>query len=221
MQVIYLTLMQFFFPTLSLGNIIGAGKIGGVAQGAGAMPAFWQDIDWKFIIKNIPFFLVGSFIGASIISEISQFWILPLLIVAFFVAEFAPKIAKFFTRKVFFILEGLLGIYVGLLGASIKPTLLSILRLQVPEDEKIMFLKIQIQTMMFFASFAAAIAHFFHGTLLLWVIVPLALGNIVGGFIGGKILHKTGKLSGKIQKNVMRASFAIGILSSIWMIYFS
>jgi len=221
MTPIYISLMQIFFPHLSLGNIIGADKVSGFARGIGAIPSFWKDIDWKFILKNIPAFLIGAIIGANIISEIDTFWILPLLIFTFLVAELAPYISKFFTEKIFFVFEGLLGIYAGLIAASIKPTLLSVFRLRIPDNEKIMFLKIQIQTIMFFVGISAAIAHFFHGTLILSVIIPLAIGNILGGFLGGKILQKTEKLSGNIQKNIMRFSFFIGIITSIWMIYFS
>lgn len=218
MTPIYLSLMQFFFPTLTLGNIIGADKINGVFRGVGALPSFWDQIDWKFILKTIPAFLIGSIIGANIVSEISMIWILPLLIMAFCIAEFAPFFSKFFTKKSFFAFEGILGIYAGLIGASIKPTLLGIFRVKIPDDKKIIFLKIQIQTIMFFVVIGAGIAHYFHGNLIWEIILPLGIGNTLGGFIGGKILKRTGKLSGKIQKNIMRASFTLGILVSGWMV---
>ena len=219
MTPIYLGLMQVFFPALTLGNIMGADKVSGISRNLGAIPSFWSHIDWKFIAQNIPAFLIGSAIGASFISEISSDWILPLLIFAFFIAEFAPSLSRFFKGKAFLLFEGLLGVYAGVIVASIKPILLAVFRLRISDDNKIMFLKIQIQTIMFFVSVGAAVAHYFHGTLILWVIIPLAIGNILGGFLGGTILKKTGKMSGRIQKNVMRASFCIGILTSAWVVF--
>jgi uncharacterized membrane protein YfcA len=77
----------------------------------------------------------------------------------------------------------------------------------------------QIQTIVSFTSIAAAITHFFHGNLIWSIIIPLSLGNIIGGFVGGIILQKTERLSGQAQKNIMRASLLFGIVMSAWMIF--
>lgn len=219
MTPVYLTLMQFFFPHLTLGNIIGADKTNGVFRNLGAIPSFWKEIDWKFVMTNIPPFLIGVILGVSIVAEVSTFWVFPFLIIGFIIAEFAEKFAKYFSAKKILILEFLLGIYGGLIVAAIKVILLSVFRLKYPDDTKIMYLKIQIQTMMIFMVITGTIVHYLHGNLLWEIILPLGAGNIIGGFIGGKILMKTGKLSGKIQKNIMRLSFLFGIVASGWMIW--
>lgn len=220
MTPIYLTLMQVFFPHLSMGNIIGAAKAASVARGIGGIWSFWKDIDWKFVVKTLPAFVVGAFIGASLVSAFSTDWILPILIIAFFIAEFAPYLSKFFTQKKFLIFEGFVGFYTAVIGASAKVILLAVFRMKEPDDTKIIWLKIQIQVIMTSVTATAAVVHFFHGNLIWDIVFPLVLGDFIGGFLGGEILKKTGKFSGEIQKNIMRASFVVGIIASVWIVVY-
>jgi len=216
---IFLALLQFFFPGLSLGELIGSFKIGSNANAIGAVASFWKEIDWKFILKNAPLYVLSAFVGASIVAELPIFWILPLLIMAFIVAESARFIGRFVTNKTFYVLEVIYGIYTGLIGASSKIMLLSLLRIKIADDTQIGYLKIQIQTIAFFSSLAAVIAHFFHGNLIWHIVVPLIIGSIIGGVIGGRFLVKMEKFPPHIQKWIMRVSFIIGIITSVWMIF--
>jgi len=216
---IFLALLQFFFPGLSLGELIGSFKVGSHANAIGAVIGFWKEIDWPFILKNGPLYVISAFIGANIVAELPVFWVLPLLIVAFVIAESASVIKKFVSAKNFYFLEALYGVYSGLIGASVKIMLLSLFRIKEADDNKIGYLKIQIQAISFFSTLAAVTAHFFHGNLIFAIIIPLIIGSLIGGILGGRFLVKMEKFSSKIQKAIMRASFIIGIVTSAWMIF--
>lgn len=216
---IFLALLQVFFPHLSLGELIGSFKMGSNANAVGALIGFWRDIDWRFVLKNGPLYVMSAFVGANIVAELPVFWILPLLIIAFVIAESASLIKRFVNQKSFYFLEVIYGIYTGLIGASSKIMLLSLFRIKVNDDSQIGYLKIQIQTIAFFSSLAAVIAHYFHGNLIWAIIAPLIVGSILGGVIAGKFLVKMEKFPPHMQKIIMRASFIIGILTSAWMIY--
>lgn len=219
MTPIYLSLMQFFFPVLSMGTIIGCSKVSNTARGIGGFLSFWSEIDWKFIFKTAPIFVLGGIAGANLVSEFSSTLILPILILAFFIAEFAPYFSRFFTGKNFLIFEFFMGFYTAVIAASAKIILLAVYRMKEPDDAKIMWIKIQIQVIMFFVVVVAAITHYFHGNLIWDIVLPLVIGDFIGGFMGGKILKKTGKFSGDFQKNIMRLSFLVGIAASAWMMW--
>lgn len=216
---IFVVLMQFFFPQLSLGAIIGSFKVNAFVTSSSAVFGFRKNIDWKFVLNMGPVYVIGAFIGASIVAELPIVWVLPILVVAYAFAETAHVLNRFISEKGFYTLEFLFGLYGGLFGASIKPMLLGLFRLKIPDDQKIMHLKMQIEAIVIFSAFGAALAHFMHGNLQLAILLPLVTGSLLGGAVGGKILTKIGQQSPRIQKNVMRLSFLIGIVASAWMIY--
>lgn len=216
---VFVALMQVFFPQLSLGAIIGSFKVNAFVTSSSAVWSFRKNVDWKFVLYMGPIYVIGAFIGASVIAELPIIWVIPILIIAFTFAELAPKINKLISERGFYILEFIFGFYSGIFGASVKPMLMGLFRIKEPSDDRIIFLKMQIEAIVIFSASAAAFAHFIHGNLQTKILLPLICGSLIGGQIGGRILKRMGKLPAHYQKLVMRLSFSFGIIVSVYMVY--
>ena len=204
-------LLQILFPEASFGVIVGNLKVGSWFRGLASTWATRKNIDWKNnLIISVPL-LLGTVLGVSIISQLDQKWILPAIIFAVILAEVAPKIADKISQKTFYFASVLIGIYAGFLGAGIGVLLLALFRIKFPKDKDIARVKIQARFVEWVLVFVAVGMHAYHQNLVLKIWLAWSIGSLFGGFIGGKILHKIGHLSGKTQKMVLRTSFAFAI----------
>jgi len=136
---------------------------------------------------------------------------LPAILTAIAFTIYAPKLANKVTKKTFSIAAFVTGLYSGILGAGIGVMLVALLRLKHPRDTQIGFVKIQARFVEFMLTISAVVTHFFSGNLLAALWIPLSIGALVGGYVGGVILHRLGELGGKTQKCILYAFFCVDI----------
>ena len=207
--------VQILFPGISFGQIVGNIKVGSLFRGIGSTWSTRKHIDWKdCFFYSIPL-LIGTVVGVSIISQLSQKWILPAIIFAIILSEAAPYTAKFITKKTFYLSSVITGIYAGFLGAGIGVLLVALFRLKHPEDTQISHVKTQARFIEWLLVFVAVFAHIVTGNIILKIWLVWATGSLIGGFIGGHILNSIGTLSGRIQKVILRTSFVFALVVAI------
>ena len=212
-------LMQILFPGITFGQVVGNLKVGSFFRGIGSTWTTRKQIDWKEdLIFSLPL-LLGAILGVSAISHLSQKWLLPAMIIAVLFGELAPRIAKHITNKHFYFASILTGTYAGFLGAGLGIILVSLFRLKHPEDEKIAYVKMQARFIEWLLLIIAVIMHFLHGNLIFTIWAVWSIGSLLGGIVGGKLLHKIGKMPGKYQKIVLRIAFTFAILVALWKFF--
>lgn len=205
-------LVQVLFPEISFGAVIGNIKTGSFFRGLGSTISTRKKIDYKKgALISIPL-IVGTILGVLLISKLDQSWVLPVIIVAVILAELAPRVAKYVTKEKFYALSVALGAYAGILGAGIGIFLIALLRTRFVKDSHIAHIKIQARFIEFLLVITAVIVHYLQNDLILSVWLPWSVGSIAGGIIGGMLLKKIQKLSGNIQKIILRISFALAII---------
>jgi len=210
-----LPLFQLLIPGVSSGSIIGNIKVGSFFRGIGSTLATWKIIHWKenFVLSLI--LSLGAIFGVSVIAQIDQKWIFPMVCMAIILTESAPFFTKFFaSQKTFFASVFLVGIYQGVLGAGISVFLLALLRIKEPDETQITRLRIQANYIEWFTTFVVVIASFFYNTLIFSVFLPWSMGSLLGGYLGSFLLHSFGKFSGKTQMYFLRFSFLVAIITS-------
>ncbi len=212
-------ILQTLLPGANFGNIIGTIKFGGVFRGIGTLFSTYKTLDFS-IIKWIWFPLaIGAIIGVNLIAHLDSKWIFPTLIIAYFIAEFANKIAPHISQKHLYGLAIIIGVYVGFLGAGLRSIFMSLLRLKFPDENKIVLLKIHSSFLSWTLVIIAATGHYLHGNITTEYATPFAAGAFLGGFTGGKILKKFAIKSPQSQRWLMRASFGLGILISGYLFF--
>lgn len=209
-------LFQILFPTLSFGTIVGNQKVGSFVRGFGSTWATRHDIQWRdCILYSVPIF-IGTVFGASIITNLSQVWVLPALIVAIILSELSQKLADKITPNMFYGASLLTGLYSGFLGAGIGVLLVALFRLKHPDDTKIAHVKIQARAIEWLTGIVAVITHFIHGNLIFAIWILWSAGSLAGGIAGGKILKRIEYLPGSTQKTILRLSFAFALSVALW-----
>ena len=205
-------LFQMLFPFLSFGQIVGNAKMGGFARGLATTVTTRKEIDWK---ENILFSLplvIGTIVGASFIAQLDQRWIFPALLFAILFSEYSVRLSFLLRPQHFWGASLLLGVYAGFLGAGIGVMIVALLRLRFPRDEDIAHAKIQARFIEWILVFFALGAHILHGNILWAIALSWGIGAFFGGIIGGILLKKMGRLSGKIQKRILRFAFLFALI---------
>jgi uncharacterized membrane protein YfcA len=64
--------LQFLFPGISAGAIIGNLKIGSVFRSIGSTTSTWREIDFPACVKVSALALTGTVLGTSLIAHLSQ-----------------------------------------------------------------------------------------------------------------------------------------------------
>jgi len=212
-------LFQWLFPAVSYGAIIGNLKLGSFFRGIGSTWENRKEIEFvPNMLWSIPL-LIGTVLGASAIAQLDQRWILPVMVIAVLLAEFAPHITHLMNKRSFYGASLFTGAYTGFLGAGSGLLIMALLRIKHPSDEKVGHIKIQSSFIEWFIGIVAVIVHFFHGNLLLELWLVWSIGSLIGGVVGAKLLRKLGKMPGNIQRWVLRASFVLAIAVAL-MPYF-
>ena len=207
-------LLQLLFPHASVGVIVGNLKVASLVRGVSTAWVTRHSIAWRdTLICSIPL-VIGSFFGATLIADLSQRWILPVLLLAVLVTERAAYLSKYFSVSKLYWAFFLLGIYTGFLGAGTGLLIVTLLRLRHPEDGEIAWIKIQTRLIELVAVVSAVIAHLLHGNLVMDIWLYYSIGAFVGGMVGGAILERLEKLSGRVQHIVLRIAFLFGIAVS-------
>lgn len=204
-------MVETLFPTASVGAVVGNIKVGSFFRSIGSTAATWRQIEFSQNLKLLPAAMVGAVIGASTISHIDQRWLFPAIVSAIIFTVFAPKFAPRVTNQSFMVAAFVTGVYAGILGAGIGVMLVALLRLKHPQDAQLAFVKIQARFVEFLITTSAVITHLFNGNLIVALFLPLSIGGLVGGYIGGFLLHKMGELSGLWQKRILYAAFCVDL----------
>lgn len=204
-------LIQLIFPEALFGVVIGNIKTGSFFRGLGSTLATIKYINWKKSLLLAAPLVFGTILGVMIISRLDQSWILPAIIFAVVLAEIAPSISKWMSKKTYAISSLFIGAYTGILGAGVGIFLIALLRTQNTDDSKIAQIKIQARFIEFTLVIIAVITHLINNDLVAKIWVPWAVGSIVGGLAGGQILKKIGSMPGSLQKGILRISFVFAI----------
>jgi uncharacterized membrane protein YfcA len=208
---IAIPIVQSIFPNATVGAVVGNFKVGSFFRSIGSTAATWRQIEFKRNFQLMPGALVGAIIGASAISHIDQKWMLPAIIGAILFTIYAPRLAHKVTNKTFTAAAFLTGLYAGVLGAGIGVMLVALLRLKHPKDTELGLVKIQARFVEFIITIAAVVTHIVNGNLIAALWVPLSIGSLAGGVLGGYLLRKMGELSGKTQKYILYAAFSVDL----------
>jgi uncharacterized membrane protein YfcA len=208
-------LLQFLFPSVSYGAIVGNLKVGSFFRGIGSTITNRKEIDWLGnLLWSVPL-VVGTVLGVMVIAHLHQRWMLPAIIAAIVLSELAPSLAKRITKGSFRVASLATGAYAGFLGAGIGIILVALFRLEHPEVERIAHVKIQARFIEWLVVIVAVIAHYFHGNLILALWLVWSVGSFAGGLAGGVLLEKLGAMSGKIQTIVLRLAYLVAIAGAL------
>jgi uncharacterized membrane protein YfcA len=208
-------LFQVLFPGVTYGAIVGNLKVGSFFRGIGSTVTNRKEIDWLLnVIWSVPL-IIGTVLGVMVIAELHQRWLLPAIIGAIALSEYAPKLAKRITPHSFQAVSVATGAYAGFLGAGIGIILVALFRLRHPEDEKIAHVKIQARFIEWLIGIVAVIAHYFHGNLILALWLVWSVGSFAGGLLGGVLLEKLGAMPGGLQKRVLRLAYVVALAAAV------
>ncbi len=207
-------LMQWVFPSLSFGSIVGNIKVGSLFRSIGSTWTTRGSIEYVRNIEVSTFAFLGTILGAFLISHLSQAWILPATVFAVVFAESAPRITAFISGRTFHVAAFLCGLYAGTFGAGIGIILVALLRLKHPTDTDIALVKIQARFVEFMLVSVAVVTHWYGGNLLFAVWLPWSVGSLAGGYVGGILLIHLSKFSGALQKIVLRIAYALAIITA-------
>jgi len=207
-------LMQWLFPGVAFGAIVGNIKVGSFFRAVGSTWSTHEHIEYRKNIGISVFAFVGTVIGALLISHLSQSWLLPATILAVLVAEFAPRLSHLITKRTFHFASFISGLYAGTFGAGLGIILVALLRLKHPEDTHIAHVKVQARFVELLLTVSAVATHWAAGNLMLAIWLPWAVGSIVGGIVGGLLLKRMMGLSGFAQKVVLRISYAVTVITA-------
>jgi len=197
---------------MTLGAIIGNIKPGSVFRNLSSLPPLWKHIGLK---KTVPFVLplaLGSAVGAFGITHVTQEVVPFVLLFGLLVVEGAPLIAAYITTRTEMLSSFAVGAYGGIFGAGISLLIVALMRLRETDDSKLISVRADA---LFLETFLAAVSvsvFLFSGLISFPIALTWILGASLGGYLGGKLLNYTGKLSGDMQKNIVRIAFVIAIL---------
>lgn len=209
-------LFQLLFPNMAMGALIGNFKVGSVVRDIVASYVLRKKIVVQKILPIIIAFLLGSALGAFGVADLSQAFVLPAIIIGILLAEFAQKISANISRKTYLIVAFAVGVFGGILGAGISVLIIALLRVKNPKDEDIHVIRAEAVFLELTINAMAVLVFLTYGKLSPAVFIPWAAGSFVGGTIGSHLLHKTGRLSPRFQKNLLRAVFVFALVIALW-----
>jgi uncharacterized membrane protein YfcA len=206
--------LQWFFPGVTFGAIVGNIKISSFFRGLGSTFSTRHLIEYRGDLLVVVIAFVGTVIGASLIARLDQKWLFPAIILAIILSEAAPLLAMKITPRVFAFASFLTGFYSGIFGAGIGIILIALIRLRHPRDTEIASVKIQARFVELILTLSAVATHWYHGNLRLPIWLPLSIGALLGGVAGGLLLTRMTALSGRIQSYVLRVAYVIALASA-------
>jgi len=207
-------LMQWLFPGVTFGAIVGNIKMGSLFRSIGSTFSTHEHIEYRRNFGIVVLAVLGTVFGAMLISHLSQIWLLPAILFAILIVELAPRFAHLITNRTFHVASFLAGLYAGTFSAGIGIMLVALVRLKHSEDTSIAHVKVQARFVEFLLTIVAVLTHSFLGNLIPSIWIPWAIGSIAGGIVGGLLLSRMTTLSGKIQKAILRASYVVTVLTA-------
>jgi uncharacterized protein len=204
-------LFQFLLPTASVGQIVGSIKVGSATRGLASTWTTWHRVRLREgLLLAVPF-VIGATIGAYLISGIDQRWMLPIVVSAIVVSELAPRLHRILDRTLYRAAALVAGVYGGVLGAGLGVLIVALLRVLIPDESRIMDVKIQARFIEFIMGLAAITVHFWAGNLVTNVWLPWALGSFVGGALGGLLLNRLINVPAPVQRFFLFAAYAAAL----------
>lgn len=207
---------QILIPEFTLGAIVGTVKVGRVLGNAIALAPLKKNIQPKKILFLSLILCITGAIGALGLTSVSNSYILPAILIAMLVMEGAPWLSTKMNRSWLTIAAIAVGIYGGFIGAGTSLIILALLRLYTPGDEKIVEVRSQGIYLEMINSAAAVAVIAFSGILVTPIWLAWTAGSIIGSYIGGIIIERTGKMPPHIQKWMLRAVFLFAICVAVW-----
>lgn len=191
-----------------MGNL----RVGSTVRGVASYYTTRKQVNLKNVILISPPLILGTIFGAKFISQINMSYGFIIILLAALTSEFVDKIKASLNTKSFSFAAFLLGVYYGIFGAGVGVLLVTLLKIKTPDDSKIAEVKSDVRAVELAMSSFAVITHFMSGNVISSLCVPWSLGALLGGYAGGKLLTKIGRLSGEIQKIILRVSYIFAVL---------
>jgi len=211
-------LFQWLFPGMSVGAIVGNIKPCSVVRNVVALWPLRNEIDYRLVNSLLLPLGLGSIIGAAAITNLSQAFIIPILILGWLTFEFADRLSRFLTPSRLWFGATAVGAYGGIFGAGVSLILVSLLRLRDAEVKAMLHTRtdaLYLETILTLIS----VGVFLSFGLIDWpIMLAWATGALLGGYLGGKLLTYTGTFSPQTQKRVVTVAFVIAIVVALWRI---
>jgi len=200
------------FPELTLGAMLGNLKVGSVVRNATALIPLWRQLDPRLWRLAIPLCL-GSTAGALSVTGVSQTLIPIVLTIGLLVNEVTSHLRL--GNRSFYICAFIVGIYGGILGAGIMLLILTLVHLRSTELSRARANAICLELIL---SLVAVLVFWKFALIIPDIAIVWTLGSLMGGYIGGHIVHRTGKLPALWQKNLVRLAFVVALTVSLWRV---
>ena len=202
---------QVLFPEMTLGAIVGNIKPGSVVRNIMSLIPLRHDIDFAAVRFLLVPLLLGSVAGALLVADMSQSIILPVLILGFLVVEYARRLEKYITKHIHFLMTFLTGMYGGVFGAGISLLIVALMHIKDGDDENLYKTRANALFLETFFTTVAVMVFVSYGLVVPHIMLTWLGGSLIGGYLGGIILKKTGKLSGHTQRTILRGAFIFAI----------
>lgn len=217
---------QLLFPGATIGAIVGSIKAGSFARGLITTLKTAPHIRFESL-PLYSFLLIWGVFGAFSIAELSQDYLLPVVIVGILVTVFSNKLEALISRSANasgakHILAFTVGVYGGFFGAGVALLVFALIRIFEPErygsDDHIIEAKIQARFLEFILVIVALTGHLISGTITtanseMWL--PWTIGAGFGGLVGAMGLIHLKKAPTKVQQAILYGSFAVALLTAI------
>lgn len=199
-QFLSIPIFQLFFPSMTLGAIIGNLRIGNMVRDAVALVPVRRDIRWKPVMHLLIAACVGSVLGTMLIVNVPQKFLFPVIVMAIIVTEAAPWISQKVHRHTLVPAFFLTGGYYGVIGAGGSVISMAFLRILWPKDGDLHAVRVHMLLIECLAFIVSILAFLPSGEIDWPVSIAWGAGAIIGGYIGGKLLHRIGKTDSRTQK---------------------
>lgn len=210
------TVFQVLFPDMALGAVIGNIKLGSAVRSICSLISLRKDIEYRRVMRLIFPLGAGTALGAMAIAHISQFAVIPILIVGWLAVEFSERVAQVISPRVHLLATFLVGIYGGFFGVAISLLIVSLVRIRYTDERSLYVTRANAIFLELWVFVIAVCVFLLYGLLSLPVALSWAAGGVIGGYVGGVVLRRTGRLSPTTQRNILRFAFSFMILEAIW-----
>lgn len=212
-----LPLFQIMFPDMVLGAMIGNIKPGSIVRNLASLAPLRNQIMVKATLSFAAALCVGSLSGALLITYLSasKVFVIPILVLGWLVMTYAPRLGHYVSHTGFMLAAFLVGMYGGIFGAGISLLIVALLRIRHGTDSELLFVRansLYLETILTFVS----VFIFLQKGLINWRFALVwAIGSVIGGYLGGKILARTGKMKPSVQKAIFHVSFGIAVTVAV------
>jgi len=215
-----LPLFQILFPGALVGSIVSNIKVGSVFRNGMALYGGREALSFSFNKTTkvaIPLVL-GTIVGSLGIISLSQIFIIPILIIAIIVTEISGTTISLIPNYFYTFLAFLTGFYIGIFGAGSFVSIVALLHIKNTE-KNIAKIRMEALLLEFILAIISVSIFFFGGRINISVAFAWTAGSLIGGYLGGKIVKHTAKLSSKKQKYLLRITFALALIIALWNVF--